>query len=339
MNCDLKQHDTGEFLPPQNWTEIYKGVYDVEGDVIVRNIPNLVDSSGKLRVKFRNVSGSFSLSACGMTTLEGCPKVVGGNFYCGWNGLENLKGGPTYVGGDYECHANNLVSLAGAPTKILGNFTCANNYLTSLEGAPKEVKGRFICALNKLKTLVGGPQLVGDSYCCDHNQIANLRGAPYEVGRDFTCSHNNLSSLKDCTFTVKGDIVCSYNEISDLEYARETDNIINYGIGDNPGITHQSGKAGGYIIEAKVLPGCAYMLENGTLHDEPITIDWKGFTRPLEQFTKWIPRKKVVNHINMTQEQKDKLAKLLLRKDVKFLEENEAEQANTGKNLPPDIDF
>ena len=340
MNASTSQSkEKGEFIPPKNWTEISNGVYDVEGDVIGYNIPNLIDPSGKLRVKFRKVSGSCSLTACGMTTLEGCPKIVGGNFYCGWNGLENLQGGPTYVGGDYECHTNNLVSLVGAPTKILGDFTCANNYLTSLDGAPKEVKGRFICASNKLKTLIGGPELVGGTYCCDYNQLENLKGAPYEVGRDFTCSHNNLKSLRDCTFSVKGDIVCSYNNISDLEYTRESDNVLNYGIGENPGITHLPGKEGGYVIEAKVLPGCAYMIKNGKLHDEPISIDWKGFTRPLEQYTRWIPRNKRVNHLNMTQEQWRDFTNLRDHKNIKFLEEDTLERAEIEKNLPPEIDF
>lgn len=114
--------DSSKFIPPQTWAEVLPGVYDVDGNVFASDIPNLIDASGAIRVKFRHVTGDFSVTGSGLKTLSGCPQTVGGNFHCAWNALQDLRGGPTYVGGNYECHCNQLRTLNGVPTKILGDF-------------------------------------------------------------------------------------------------------------------------------------------------------------------------------------------------------------------------
>lgn len=331
--------DGSKFIPPQTWAEVLPSVYDVDGNVFASDIPNLIDASGAIRVKFRHVTGDFSVTGSGLKTLSGCPQTVGGNFHCAWNALQDLRGGPTYVGGNYECHCNQLRTLNGVPTKILGDFTCANNELTTLKGAPEIVKGRFVCAKNNLHTLEGGPQIVGGAFYCDHNQLSNLNGAPYEVGGEFSCTHNRLRNLDGYPKITRGSIICSYNQITDLEFVRESDDIVNYGIGENPGIARSPQEGGGYIISAKVLPGCWQLIEDGKLNNAPISIDWQGFKRPLCQYTHWIPRNATVKHLNLSSLQKQKLDDLLSRHDVDFLEEYKENKTKLRDNSSLEIDF
>jgi len=99
------------------------GTYSCEGDV---KFPSLHVSS--LPVKFKIVKGFFdcgetdlTASANELTTLEGCPKYVGGYFCCSANLLTSLEGGPEKVGGDYSCSYNQqLSSLKGIAGKIGG---------------------------------------------------------------------------------------------------------------------------------------------------------------------------------------------------------------------------
>ena len=42
----------------------------------------------------------------GLTSLEGCPKIVEGGFNCSNNKLENLSGAPAEVHGDFNCRLN-----------------------------------------------------------------------------------------------------------------------------------------------------------------------------------------------------------------------------------------
>jgi hypothetical protein len=51
---------------------------DVNGNV---DLYNRLGDMKKLPVKFGKVSGSFSCGGNKLTTLEGCPKYIGGNFY------------------------------------------------------------------------------------------------------------------------------------------------------------------------------------------------------------------------------------------------------------------
>ena len=60
----VNSRDGGKFIPPQTWAEVLPGVYDVDGNVFASDIPNLIDASGTIRVKFRHVSGNFSVSGC-----------------------------------------------------------------------------------------------------------------------------------------------------------------------------------------------------------------------------------------------------------------------------------
>jgi len=98
--------------------------------------------------------GNFYCSFNQLTSLEFCPKEVGGDFYCFNNQLTSLEFCPKEVGGDFNCCSNNqFTSLEFCPVKVGGDFGCSVNKLTSLEFCPKEVGGNFYCSFNKLTSL------------------------------------------------------------------------------------------------------------------------------------------------------------------------------------------
>ena len=126
---------------PSNWHLNSDGSYDVYGSVI---LSKKYVRNGKLTVKFGKVTGTFKARGIGLTSLEGCPKEVGGEFDCSENQLTSLKGAPEKVGTYFICSDNQLISLEGAPEKVAAGFYCSYNQLTSLKGAPKEVGGTFL---------------------------------------------------------------------------------------------------------------------------------------------------------------------------------------------------
>jgi hypothetical protein len=58
-------------------------------------------------IKFNKVSGYFDCANNQLTSLEGCPTIVGGSFYSSRNQLISLEGCPATVGGGFYCHDNN----------------------------------------------------------------------------------------------------------------------------------------------------------------------------------------------------------------------------------------
>lgn len=63
---------------PSNWHLNKNGTYDVEGDV--NNVSQRCIYAGKLSIRFGRVTGNFYCRKLFLTTLEGCPKEVGGKF-------------------------------------------------------------------------------------------------------------------------------------------------------------------------------------------------------------------------------------------------------------------
>jgi hypothetical protein len=81
------------------------GTYDCNRDVAIAN--NIVlTKSKKLAIKFHHVHGHFICSKINLTSLEGCPKIVGGFFDCSVNDLISLKGAPQKVKGYFDCRDN-----------------------------------------------------------------------------------------------------------------------------------------------------------------------------------------------------------------------------------------
>jgi hypothetical protein len=191
------------------------GSVSVDGDVYfgeqgLRYIPFM----------FRKVTGFFKCSSNALTSLEGCPKEVGGTFDISRNfSLTSLEYSPVKVGGHYNAANCGLLNLDHCPDIVGSNFNIAGNKklqnliggpkqigtqsiydasqcgLISLEGAPKEVD-EFYCSKNRLKNLIGGP-VKCTAFECDDNQLESLEGAPTEGVRFFNFSKNiKLRSLK-----------------------------------------------------------------------------------------------------------------------------------------------
>jgi len=74
----------------------------------------------KLPVKFNYIRGNFLVLYSNITSLEGCPLIVGGDFHCSYTKITSLEYGPQQVEGDYYCHNNSLTTLSGIPTVIGG---------------------------------------------------------------------------------------------------------------------------------------------------------------------------------------------------------------------------
>ncbi|MDP3987250.1 MAG: hypothetical protein Q8P81_03435 [Nanoarchaeota archaeon] len=116
--------------------------------------------------KIFDVAGYMDIADNLLTSLEGCPKEVGGWFSCSYNHLKTLEGGPEIVGkgsryADYNCNFNDLVSLKGAP-KIIhnnGDFKCTHNKLTSLEYLPEKIGGYVYFEENPIEDYVGAKEL------------------------------------------------------------------------------------------------------------------------------------------------------------------------------------
>ena len=120
---------------------------DVDGNCKLREQS---ESIKKLPVKFHTVTGSLILSGRsdlgegGLTSLDGCPEMVGNNFRCDYNLLTSLEGGPKQVVYDYAANNNQLSNLLGAPERVGGYFDCSSNTnLTSLLGAPIYIGGEI----------------------------------------------------------------------------------------------------------------------------------------------------------------------------------------------------
>ena len=259
---------------PENWHQNLDGSYDVEGTVY---ITKEYVSNGRLRTKFGKVSDKFYCSRAGLSSLEGCPREVGGSFDCEENELKTLKGAPKIVGKNFYCSQNQLISLEGAPNIVNGRFECCNNQLTTLCGAPKYVKDTFICKYNLLSNLEGSPIEVGN-FNCSHNKLVTVTGAPKYIWGDFDLSSNPLRDLSDIP-EIGGDL-----------YAFDT----NYYILQEDA-----------TIKSQLLP---LLLKKGVHQDITIKcIDWSGFTRSLYEYTRWIPRGFNIRHINLTSKQQKEL--------------------------------
>lgn len=155
---------------PKSWTLNSDGTYDVNGSVDLENFKQFINSDGKLTVKFNKVTESFYCMSLNLTSLEGCPKEVGGSFLCGNNKLTSLEYMPKIIGFSFQCDRNDLKTLKGCPEKIPGDFVCSGNKLTTLEDGPKEVGENYICSENKLVSLKGCAKKVGESFFCEDNK-------------------------------------------------------------------------------------------------------------------------------------------------------------------------
>jgi hypothetical protein len=75
--------------------KIKGNIIDVYGDVNFYNKGLL-----KIPLNFGKVTGNFSCAYNKLTSLDGCPKWIGGHFFCHGNKLKSIKG-PLFIGGDF----------------------------------------------------------------------------------------------------------------------------------------------------------------------------------------------------------------------------------------------
>jgi hypothetical protein len=101
----------------ENYTINHDDTIDVDGDVYLETY---LDDMEKLPVKFGKVSGYFYCGLNNLTTLEGCPKYIGGDFDCSDNYLTTLEGCPKYIGGDFGCDILTHHTLGN----VQGNIYC-----------------------------------------------------------------------------------------------------------------------------------------------------------------------------------------------------------------------
>jgi hypothetical protein len=63
-------------------------------------------------IKFNKITGWFSCANNQLTSLRGCPRIVGNALYYNYY---------------FTCAGNNLTSLYGCPAIVYGDFYCYNN--------------------------------------------------------------------------------------------------------------------------------------------------------------------------------------------------------------------
>lgn len=147
----------------ENYNINSDGTVDVDGSVEI-----FMHQGHELPIKFRYVSGNFCIRSTLITSLDGCPKEVGGNFVCFDNhNLESLVGCPEKVGGNFKCSSNSLTSLVGCPSVINGNFICRKNNISNMNGCPSVIRGDFDLLDNPLVTLYNFPSAISDEFYFD----------------------------------------------------------------------------------------------------------------------------------------------------------------------------
>jgi len=136
------------------------GSIDVDGNVILS-----YDRFSKIPIKFRKVSGSFSLYMCkSLESLEGCPTEVGKSFDCG------------------TCQS--LTSFDYCPKRVAGNFTAYScGKLKSLDGIASIIGGKIdisncplITSIAPIKTCGGELNLTMSYNVIDYLHVFRIKG-------------------------------------------------------------------------------------------------------------------------------------------------------------------
>ncbi len=138
-----------ELIQKDNLSLDYFENIKLEGHQYIVNVKGTVDVHSKKITKipfqFYHVEGDFLCSYNRLTSLKGCPQVIGGGFYCQGNQLTSLEYCPQSIGGNFYCSNNKLKSLKHVPQSIRGDFYFAYNQLISLEYFPEIVtKGVYL---------------------------------------------------------------------------------------------------------------------------------------------------------------------------------------------------
>jgi hypothetical protein len=188
---------------------------DVIGDA---NLYNKIGVLKKLPLTFNEVSWDFNCGKNNLTTLEGCPKKVGGSFYCNYNNLTSLEHSPEIVE-HYWCSGNYiLTSFEGLENTHIDGVLDVDycHKLYSFVGFPKKVK-IFTCKSTPIKKIYD--KFIQD---CDYETIRrfNKFDVVYTDGLDWYIDYDNLG--KFLRSVGKEHLIASKSEfidfIKDTEY-------------------------------------------------------------------------------------------------------------------------
>ena len=179
-----KKEDIEKWLNQHN-VKNYKLIEDQEYGYIVNVNDNVALGYlglKNIKVKFNKIKGHFNCENNELTSLEGCPEIVGGDFNCSSNSLTTLKFGPKIVMKSYYCYFNELISLKGCSKIIEYSFDCSMNHLKRFEHNFNKVIN-FNCEFNKLESLEGGPKIVNGFFNLSNNlfDIKTLEHLPKKI--------------------------------------------------------------------------------------------------------------------------------------------------------------
>ena len=112
--------------------------------------------------------GQLQAIQCGLTSLEGFPKIVTSNN--------------RYVTGRIDISHNNLTSLVGLPENVNGNLMIGSNPLKSLQGCSKSVNGDFEAFNTQITSMIGGPEIIRGDCFINETELMSLEGFPKHIG-------------------------------------------------------------------------------------------------------------------------------------------------------------
>ncbi len=188
-----------EMVKKNHLPDDYLEALKLEGHQYIVNVKGDVHISHQnlkiIPLQFYHVDGHFDCSVNQLTSLKGCPEIVGGHFVCYKNQLTSLEYCPQSINGSFDCSNNELISLKGCPLNIMSSFNCSDNHLKSLEFCPSYIPGYFNCSGNKIQSLENCPQYIGDSFDFRDNDVTSLLFFPSHIN-GFVGLENNQKLLK-----------------------------------------------------------------------------------------------------------------------------------------------
>lgn len=112
--------------------------------------------------------GELKAIMCGLTSLEGFPKIV--------------KSTNPYTKGRVDISHNNLTSLVGLPESISGNLMIGSNPLKSLQGCSRSINGDFEAFNTQITSMIGGPEIIRGDCFINETELMSLEGFPKHIG-------------------------------------------------------------------------------------------------------------------------------------------------------------
>jgi len=161
--------------------EILKDIHIKGGFYIPYNrLKNLNNSPAKVNYTFncsdnriRNFVGGpkevgqLQAIMCGLTSLEGFPKIV--------------KSTNPSTKGKVDISYNNLTSLVGLPERIDSDLMINSNPLKSLQGCSKSINGDFHAFNTQITNMIGGPEIIRGDCFVNETELTSLEGFPRHI--------------------------------------------------------------------------------------------------------------------------------------------------------------